>query len=106
MKPQRFLEFLLYYVWEVVRSNLRVASDVLRRTPRISPGIVAVPLEPMTDRQLFLLTNLITMTPGTLSLDLAQDRRTLFVHTMYARQPDEVRDQIKSDLERRVRNVF
>lgn len=96
------LSFVVFYGWEVILSNLRVAHDVVTPTDYSRPGIIAVPIQARTDFELFLLGNLITMTPGTLSLDVSTDRTTLYVHAMFAKDPDGVRDEIAEKLERRV----
>ncbi len=93
-------------MWEIFHSNFTVAFDILTPAHRMRPGIVAVPLDAKTDFEITLLANLITMTPGTLSLDLSDDRSTLYVHAMYITDPEEIRQSIKQDLERRVLAVF
>jgi multicomponent Na+:H+ antiporter subunit E len=70
------------------------------------PGVVAVPLELQTDAAITLLANLITLTPGTLSLDVSADRRVLYVHTMYLDDVEQFRREIKEGFERRVIEVF
>jgi multicomponent Na+:H+ antiporter subunit E len=67
---------------------------------------VAVPLDARTDAEIVLLANLITLTPGTLSLDLSDDRTVLYVHAMYLTDPDELRREIKEGFERRVLEVL
>lgn len=101
-KLPRALGFAAFFAWELVLSNLRVAWDVL--TPRAyrRPGVVAVPLEPASDLEITLLANLVTLTPGTLSLDVSPDRRTLYVHAMFVDDPEQVRRAIKDGFERRV----
>ena len=96
------LRFAVFFLWQLALSNLRVAYDVI--TPRLymRPGIVAVPLDATTDQEITLLANLITLTPGTLSLDVSEDRRTLYVHAMFVDSPDNVRDSIKNGFERRL----
>jgi multicomponent Na+:H+ antiporter subunit E len=96
------LAFLAFFVREVVVSALRVARDVLAVRPRMRPAIVRVPLDVRTDGQIALLAILITLTPGTLALDVSEDRRTLFVHAMFAADADAVRDEIKGGFERRI----
>ena len=96
------VRFTGFYIVEVVRANLRVAFDVVTPTDYAKPGIVAVPLDARTDVEITLLSNLITMTPGSLSIDVADDRSVIYVHAMYVDDPDELRRQIKEDLERRV----
>jgi len=95
-----------YFVIELVLANLRMAYFVVMPLNRLRPGVIAVPLEPMTDSEMTVLANLITLTPGTLSLDASRDpetgRRILYVHVMHYRDADEVRDSIKNGFERRV----
>jgi multicomponent Na+:H+ antiporter subunit E len=72
------------------------------------PGVVAIPLDARTDAEITLLANLITLTPGTLSLDVSSDRRMLYIHVMYIDNDDleEVRRKIKAGFERRVLEVL
>lgn len=101
--------FALFFLSELFRSSVRVAIDVMRPHSHasIEPGIVAVPLTVETDIEITLLANVITLTPGTLSLDLSDDKRVLYVHTMYGgADPDAVRAEIKGGLERRVLEVM
>lgn len=96
------LGFVGFFVRELVRANTRVAYEVM--TPRFNmrPGIVAIPLDARTDAEITILANLITLTPGTTSLDLSVDRRVLYVHAMNVSDADALRHEIKSGFERRV----
>lgn len=105
-KVAALMGFLPYYGWEVIRSNIRVGYDILTPRDYFSPAIVAIPLEPMSDLQLLMLTNLVTMTPGTLTLDVSEDRRTLYIHAMYANDADALIADFKNNFEPRVRNAF
>lgn len=98
----RAIRFAGFFLWQLWLSNLRVAYDVV--TPRLymQPGIVAVPLDARTDEEITLLANLITLTPGTLSLNVSDDRRTLYVHAMFVDSPERVRERIKNGFERRL----
>jgi multicomponent Na+:H+ antiporter subunit E len=101
-KSMLLLRFAGFYALEVVRANLRVAFDVVTPALRARPGIVAVPLDARTDAEITLLANLITMTPGTLAVDVADDRSVMYVHAMFVEQPEAFAQAIKDDLERRV----
>ena len=70
----------------------------------VCPGVVAIPLDARTDAEIALLANLITLTPGSVSLDLSEDRRVLYVHAMYIDGGDveAYRRSVKQGLERRV----
>ena len=101
-KGPKAISFAAFFLWELVLSNLRVAWDVV--TPRAyrRPGVVAVPLDATTDLEITLLANLVTLTPGTLSLDVSEDRTTLYVHAMFVDDPDALRRELKDGFERRV----
>ena len=98
--------FLLYFLKEVVVANLKVAAAVIAPAGRLRPAIVAVPLAVDRDVEIALLANLITLTPGTLSLDVSPDRRTLYVHAMAVSSPDDLRREIRDGFERRILEVF
>jgi multicomponent Na+:H+ antiporter subunit E len=102
----RFLGFIGFFVVELVSANLRVAWEVITPEHHMQPAIIAIPLDAATDLQITILANFITLTPGTLSLDVSEDRKTLFIHAMYVDDPDQFRREIKERLERRVIEVF
>jgi multicomponent Na+:H+ antiporter subunit E len=101
-KLPRFIGFVGYYLWELLVSNAIIAYDVLTPTHHMKPGVIGIPIDAKTDLEITVLANLITMTPGTLSLDISPDRKTLYVHAMYIRDPEKLRADIKQNLERRV----
>jgi multicomponent Na+:H+ antiporter subunit E len=70
----------------------------------ICPGVIGIPLDARTDAEITLLANLITLTPGSVSLDLSEDRSVLYVHAMYIDGGDveAYRRSVKEGLERRV----
>ena len=89
--------FFLFYVKEVLVANMEIAVDIMRVRPRSSPGFIELPLGPMSNMQILLLTNLITMTPGTVSFDLSHDRKRLLIHVLYLKgQPDQLREHLSS----------
>jgi len=94
-----------YFLVELVLSNLRVLWDVVTPGHISRPGIVGIPLSAESDLEILLVANLISLTPGTLSIDLSEDRRTLFVHVMFLDDPEHFRKSIKDGLERRVLEV-
>jgi multicomponent Na+:H+ antiporter subunit E len=98
----RLVGFGAFYLVELVRANLRVAYDVVTPRHHMQPGIVAIPLEARTNVEITLLANLITMTPGSLSVDVSDDRSVLYVHTMFMPDPEIFRAVIKDQFERRV----
>jgi len=93
--------FVLFFVWSVLKANVRVALDVA--TPRLSikPGVIGVPLELESSVAITILANFITLTPGTLSLDVSDDRDVLYVHAMYLDDEDAQLRELK-EIERRI----
>jgi multicomponent Na+:H+ antiporter subunit E len=100
------IRFTFFFLRELIHSNLRVAWDVISPKSRRKPGIVAIPLDVSTDIEITVLANLITLTPGTLSLDVSDDRRVLYVHGMFVEDPQLMRNEIKSGFERRVMELL
>ena len=101
------LELAGFFVWSLVLANVRVASDVLRpAATTIKPAVLGIPLDVTTDREILLLTMLINITPGSVTIDLSQDRRTLYVHVMHMTSAEASRREIKDGFERRVRRLF
>lgn len=101
-KSMQFVGFSLYFTKELVVSSWRVAWDIIKPLPLMRPGIVGIPLDAETDLEITMLANLITLTPGTLSLDVSPDRKTLYIHAMYVINPDDLRAEIKEGMERRL----
>ena len=78
----RWLSLIGLFVKELILSALKVAWLVLQPRIKIRPAIIAYPLTVTTDAQITLLANMITLTPGTLSVDVSGDRRTLYIHAI------------------------
>ena len=104
-RTRRALGLAAFFAWELLLANLRVAVDVLRGD-QIEPAVVAIPLDVTSDGEILLLSMLINITPGSVTIDLADDRRTLYVHVMHMKSADETRRDIKTGFERRVKLLF
>ena len=97
---------IVFFLRELLLSSVRVAIDVLRPTFTMRPAIIQVPLDVQDDVQITMLANLISLTPGTLSVDVSDDKRNLYVHAMYGDDPDAEVKRIKHSFERRILEVF
>lgn len=100
------LELAAFFLWELVLANVRVAIDVIRPKTSIHPAVIAIPLDVTTDGEILLLSMLINITPGSVTIDLSEDRRTLYVHVMHMTSVEASRREIKEGFERRVKLVF
>ena len=102
----KVLGLITFFGKELLISNVKVLWDVITPQHISRPGIIAIPLDARTDTEIMLVANLISLTPGTLSLDLSENRRLLYVHVMFLDDIDQMRRQIKQGLERRVLEVM
>jgi multicomponent Na+:H+ antiporter subunit E len=107
-KAPLITKLVLYFLWELLAANLRLAKDLVTPGLAIKPRIIALPLEASTDAEIFLLSVLITLTPGTMTVDVSPDRSTLYIHALYGGEdsPDELRQELKAGFERRVLEVM
>lgn len=103
MRLLRILRFVAVYVVDLVRANALVAWEVATPTHHMSPGIVAVPVR-VRGARLSLLANLITLTPGTITLDLDEDESVIYVHSLHLVTPEQLRSRVEA-LEDRVLEV-
>jgi multicomponent Na+:H+ antiporter subunit E len=91
----RLVRLAVFFLWELVVSSIKVAADVLAIRPGNRPGIIAVPIRTRTETGTLVLSSLVSLTPGSLSLDLSEDGETLYVHAMFVDDPAGVRADVR-----------
>jgi multicomponent Na+:H+ antiporter subunit E len=96
------IALVLFFLYELFVSSLKVVWDVLTPTQRSKPAIIAVPIDTATDAELTVLANLVSLTPGSLSVDISEDHSHLLVHAMFVDDPDAFIHEIKHGMEQRV----
>ncbi len=96
------IKLLVYFHYELIKSSIDVAWDVLTPRAHATPSLIEMPLDAKSDLEILLVTNLISLTPGTLSVDVTEDRSTLIVHAMFAEDPQALVDDLKNGMERMV----
>ncbi|MCZ4089924.1 Na+/H+ antiporter subunit E [Sinorhizobium psoraleae] len=106
IRPLRVLLLMLLFFKELAVSATKVAILVMQPKMVLKPGIFAYPLMLKSDFEITLLANLITLTPGTLSVDVSDDRKTLYVHALDCADPGALRQDIARGFERRIREAF
>ena len=105
-KIPRIIGFVFFFLYELVLANLKVAYDIVTPQHLMRPGIVKIPLSAKTDLEITLLANLITLTPGTLSMDVSPDKKYIYVHSMYIDNVEEFKAEIKTGLEKKLLEVL
>ncbi|MBT2643374.1 Na+/H+ antiporter subunit E [Bacillus sp. ISL-41] len=99
------LNLIYIFTLELILSNIAVLKAVLRPKLNIKPGIFAFPTELKEDWEITMLANLITLTPGTLVVDVSPDNRILYVHAMDISDADEAIQSIKNTFEKAIMEV-
>lgn len=106
-RPFHFAMFLVWFLGQLLVSSLRVAWLIVKPSgpAEMKPGIIAAPIRGVSDQLTSMVGNSITLTPGTLTVELSREPSVIYVHVLEAQSPDEVREQVL-DLERRIVNAF
>ena len=105
-RARRVTSLAILFIYELILSAWKVAVLVVSPKMDLKPGIFAYPLKVDRDFEITLLANLITLTPGTLSVDVSDDRRTLYVHALDCSDPDQTRRDIAHGFERKIMEAF
>ena len=111
LQIRRYFWFLVYvflFVWECIKANIDVASRVLNPRLPIKPGIVRIKTGLQTETALTFLANSITLTPGTISVDIDKEKGILYIHWIDVKTQDinEATRIISSRFERILKEVF
>ncbi len=98
--------FIFYFLYQLLKANAQVAFDVI--TPRyfFKPGIVRYPLSVESDFEINVLSTFISLTPGTLIVDVSEDKKALYIHVMYLTDPETFVKTTKTGLERRLLEIL
>lgn len=104
----KILSLVVFFFIELVRANLKVAYEIITvHKHSMEPGIIKVPLDIHTDFQITLFANLITLTPGTLSMGVSFDKKYLYIHSMYyVKDRDKFIRNIKNGFEKKIIEAF
>jgi len=106
VKTYQVVSFVIYYLTEMIKANILIATDILSPRPKMTPGLLKVKLEVESDHEILSLFNLISMTPGTLSIDLSDDKKFIYIHAWHVKDVDAFKENLKNTLEKRVLEVY
>jgi multicomponent Na+:H+ antiporter subunit E len=87
-KMVRLVGFAGYFLRILVKANLQVAWEVVTPKHTMQPRILRYPIAGLSDVERVTLANAITLTPGTLVIDVSPDNEWLYIHAMYARDEE------------------
>ncbi|MFD2670431.1 Na+/H+ antiporter subunit E [Marinicrinis sediminis] len=98
-------KLLLLFLKELVLSNFVVIGHIIKPKINIRPGIFALHTELKSDWEITILACLITLTPGTLTLEVSRSQKVLYIHAMDIKDADKLREQIKGTFEKAIMEV-
>jgi multicomponent K+:H+ antiporter subunit E len=105
-RPLMALKYIGVFNYDIVVSNLEVALLICGSMRKLTPGIIAVPLDLEDDLLITLLASTISLTPGTVSAELSDDRRWLYVHALHLQDEQAAIERIKTRYEQPLREMF
>jgi multicomponent Na+:H+ antiporter subunit E len=94
------------FAYELMMSAIKVAALVLQPNMKLKSGIFAYETALTKDSHITLLANLITLTPGTLTVDVSDDKRTLYIHAVDCSDLEATRADIRNGFERKIKEAF
>ena len=106
MKILKLIHFSLFYIWEIVKTNCIVAYEIVTPTHYMKPGFIKFDVSDLTDRQILIFCNLLTMTPGSLVVNLSDCHNYAYIHVLYLEDRDEIEKEIRESYLKRVKEVF
>ncbi len=95
IRPIKALRLFLYFSRMLVMATALVAWEVATPQNRIKQGIVKVPMQARSSGVVTIVANMISLTPGTLTIEVLDDPMTLYVHVLHLRSLEEVRTEVR-----------
>jgi multicomponent K+:H+ antiporter subunit E len=105
-KPYKMIAFIGLLLGDIVVSNIVVAKQVLGKPKRLQPGFVIIPLDLKEALPITILASTISLTPGTVSVEVSKNRETLFVHALHVESESKLVDRIKYRYEKPLKEIF
>lgn len=102
----KILGFIMYFVYDMLKANFKIAYDMLTPSLFMRPGIVEYPTLAKTDIEITMLTNVISLTPGTLIIDVSEDKKYIYIHSLYLQNKEKFIQHIRKNLEIRLLEIM
>jgi len=105
-RPLLAVKYLFVLMWDIILSNIEVAIQVMGPIRKLTPGFIAVPLDMTADLPITLLASSISLTPGTVSVEVSKDHQWLYVHVLNLTNEAETIQSIKQRYEKPLKEIF
>jgi multicomponent Na+:H+ antiporter subunit E len=104
-KVYAFFKLIMLFIYKLILANYDVVKIIIKPKMDIQPGIIAVPTSLKTDWEKTLLANLISLTPGTLTMNFSEDGQTLYIHSIHVPDKEAAIKEIHESFERAILEV-
>lgn len=102
----KLLVFTGYFLKELFRANMQIAYDLVTPSYFMKPGIIRFPLRAETDFEINMLANIISLTPGTLILDVSDDKKVLYIHATYVTSKEDFITYLREGFEKKLLEIL
>lgn len=102
----KILLFILFFFYDMIRANIDVAKEILMPKHKMSPGIVAFEHRLKTDFEITMLANVIALTPGTMVLKISDDRKYIYIHSLYLKDKEKFIERLRNGLESKLIEII
>ncbi len=102
----KIISFFFFFLYELIKANVQVAYDVITPKYFFKPGIVRYPVNTTTDFEINILATFISLTPGTLIIDISDDKKAIYIHVMYLKDKDQFIKTLKTGVERKLLEIL
>lgn len=99
------IEFVFFYLLKLIQSNFYIAHDILTPGMRSKPDFIHLPLRIKSDFGLLLFSNLVSMTPGSLSIDISDDKKIIDIHVLYSHDKKKVISEIE-EIQSKIKRII
>lgn len=104
--PVTMIKFIAVVLWDIMVANVIVAKLILGNRNNLEPKFMHIPLDIEHPLAVSFLANTISLTPGTVSCDVSEDKKFLIVHGLHEPQPEDTISEIKQRYEQPLKKVF
>jgi len=102
----KIISFFFFFLFEMIKANVQVAYDVITPKYFFKPGIIRYPINAQTDFEINILSTFISLTPGTLIIDISDDRKAIYIHVMYLKDEEQFIRSLKTGVERKLLEIL
>ncbi|BFM49807.1 Na+/H+ antiporter subunit E [Marinomonas sp. THO17] len=106
LKPWKAIGYVLMVMKDIVVANVEVALWIIGPVKKLKPGFVAIPIKIESDLGITILASTVSLTPGTVSAEVSQDKQWLYVHALHVESEQDLIDSVKQRYEMPIKEIF